>query len=122
MAAPTESDAETELRLDPVQLDYVLMPLPPGRVAFRRWRWELWHGPRLLAAGWRLNLAQAQRALRLRALRYAHRVHGLHPLRLESAIDPETAWPGGPIDLRWGELQVLLRPRDQLAAPRLATG
>ena len=28
---------------------YALYPLPPGRLPFRRWRWELWHGPTLVA-------------------------------------------------------------------------
>jgi hypothetical protein len=122
MAPTGETDAESEPRLEPVALDYVLVPLPPGRVAFHRWRWELWHGPRLLAAGWRLNVVQAQRALRLRALRYAHRVHGLHPLRLEAAVDRVPLRPGGPTAIDWGELRVVLTPRDRPALPRLATG
>ena len=36
---------------------YALYPLPPGRLPFRRWRWELWHGANLVAAGWRLARA-----------------------------------------------------------------
>lgn len=96
---------------EPIELSYVLHLLPAGRVAFRRWRWELWHGSQLLAAGWRLNAGHAQRALRMRALRYAHRLHGLHPLRLEAADQPEPAWSRGPVVIDWGELRVVLTPR-----------
>src|SRR6187431_2040273 len=46
---------------------YSLYALPPGRLPFRRWRWELWHGANLLAAGWRLSRPDAGRALRLYA-------------------------------------------------------
>ena len=70
---------------DPIELIYDLHLLAPGRLPFRRWRWELWHGPQLLAAGWRLSVLHAQRALRGHAVRYAHRLHGLHPLRPDAA-------------------------------------
>jgi hypothetical protein len=97
---------------DPIELNYVLDLLPAGRFPFRRWRWELWNGGLMLAAGWRLHPLHAQRALRLRALRYAHRVHGLHPLHLESAAtEPEPTWSGGPVTIDWGELRVVLTPR-----------
>jgi hypothetical protein len=96
---------------DPIELHYVLELLPPGRVPFRRWRWELWSGGQLLAAGWRLHPLHAQRALRIRALRHAHRRLGLHPLHLEADAAPEAAWHGGPVTIDWGELRVLLTPR-----------
>ncbi len=97
---------------DTIELHYALDLLPAGRFPFRRWRWELWSGAALLAAGWRLNPLHAQRALRVRALRYAHRVHGLHPLHLEQAADqPESRWIGGPQTIEWGELRVRLTPR-----------
>ena len=44
--------------------EYDLRLLPRGRFTFRRWRFELWHGPRLLAAGWRTSEDHAERALR----------------------------------------------------------
>jgi hypothetical protein len=44
---------------------------------FRRWKWELWHGPRLVASGWRLSRADAGRALRLHAAEFGHRLFGL---------------------------------------------
>jgi hypothetical protein len=97
---------------DPIELNYVLDLLPAGRFPFRRWRWELWNGGLLLAAGWRLNPLHAQRALRMRALRHAHRVHGLHPLHLENGTEPK--WAGGPVTIDWGELRVVLTPRAAL--------
>src|SRR3954469_13932046 len=71
-------DAATE-----PELLYALHPMPPSRGGFRRWRWELWHGPRLLATGWRMSERHAERALRTAAARFTHRVLGLHPLRPE---------------------------------------
>jgi hypothetical protein len=108
---------------EPIELNYVLDLLPAGRFPFRRWRWELWSGGLLLAAGWRLNPLHAQRALRMRALRHAHRVHGLHPLHLENGTGAEPKWAGGPVTIDWGELRVVLtrravrQPGARLAAP-----
>jgi hypothetical protein len=97
--------------IDPLELSYVLHLLPIGRIAFRRWRYELWDGSELLAAGWRLSPAQAQRALRVHAMRYAHRRHGLLPLHPSPGTLSDTAWPGRRMALEWGELRVLLTPR-----------
>jgi hypothetical protein len=107
---------------DPIELNYALDLLPAGRFPFRRWRWELWNGGQMLAAGWRTGPLHAQRALRVRALRHAHRVHGLHPLHLDLAHAPEPAWTGGRVTIDWGELRVVLTPRVLLseAAGRLA--
>jgi hypothetical protein len=58
---------------------YALHELPLGRLPLRRWRWELWHGARLEAAGWRLSERDAARALRLHASRVGHRLFGLTP-------------------------------------------
>jgi hypothetical protein len=58
---------------------YALHELPLGRLLLRRWRWELWHGARLEAAGWRLSERDAARALRLHASRVGHRLFGLTP-------------------------------------------
>lgn len=97
--------------IEPIELSYVLHLLPPGRVAFRRWRWELWHGPQLLAAGWRLHPLHAQRALRSHASRYVHGLHGVHPLRPEAARAPEKAWLGRRVAVECGDLRVVLTPR-----------
>src|SRR3954452_19273611 len=60
-----------------LEFSYSLYSLPPGRIPFGRWRWELWHGPQLVAAGWRLARADAGRALRLYAADHGHRLFGL---------------------------------------------
>jgi hypothetical protein len=60
-----------------LEFSYSLYPLPPGRLPFRRWKWELWHGPRLVASGWRLSRADAGRALRLHATDFGHQLFGL---------------------------------------------
>jgi hypothetical protein len=96
---------------EPIELSYALFLLPASHVAFRRWRWELWHGTQLLAAGWRLNVLHAQRALRVHALRYVHRLHGLHLLRPDAGHPPEVAWDGEPVAVDSGHLRVLLTPR-----------
>jgi hypothetical protein len=102
--------------LGPVDLTYELELLPAGRIPFRRWRWTLWHGGRLLAAGWRVSAPHAQRAVRVHALRYAHRLHGLHPLRVDQAGESETRWAGGPVAIDWGDLRVVLTPRAMAGA------
>jgi hypothetical protein len=126
-------DHDTSPMTEPIELSYHVHLLPPGRISFRRWRWELWHGPHLLAAGWRLSVLHAQRAVRSHALRYAHRLHGLHPLRTDAAAAlgqplradaaaPEKPWGGNAVTLAWGDLKVVLTPRPRLdAARRLAS-
>jgi hypothetical protein len=104
--------------VDPLELSYVLHPLPVNRIAFRRWRWELWHGPQLLAAGWRLNVLHAQHALRAHAVRYAHRRLGVHVLRPDAAHPAETMWGERRVAVDWGDLRVVLTPRDLLEGPR----
>lgn len=103
---------------EPLELTYALHLLPRGRIALRRWRWELWHEPHLLAAGWRLNPLHAQRALRAHAFRYVHRLHGVHPLPSQASHPAERAWGGGAAAFHWGELQVVLTPRGLLDASR----
>ncbi|HEX8975668.1 MAG TPA: hypothetical protein VF781_04065 [Solirubrobacteraceae bacterium] len=97
--------------IEPVELTYELELLPPGRTPFRRWRWSLWHGAQLLAAGWRVSAIHAQRAMRVHALRYAHRVNGLHPLRVDQALAAAPTWVRGPVAVEWGDLRVVLTPR-----------
>src|SRR3954470_11108200 len=60
-----------------LSFSYVLHELPRGRFPFRRWRFELWHGARLEAAGWRTTERDAARALRNHASRVAHAMFGL---------------------------------------------
>jgi hypothetical protein len=108
----------TRTMIEPIELTYDLQLLPRGRIAFRRWRFELWHGPRLLVGGWRLNALHAQRALREHALRYAHRVHGLHPLHPEMVPPGETNWAGQAVSVESGDLTVMLKPRALLQTSR----
>ena len=90
---------------------YALYQLPPGRLPFRRWRWELWHGSTLVAAGWRLGRADAGRALRVHAAEFGHRLFGLPaPPR-----DPRTArgdlTPGTTERVVIGSITALLVPQ-----------
>ncbi len=109
---------------EPIGLHYDLRPLPRGRVAFRRWHWELWHGATLLAAGWRLQPLQAQRTIRIHAVRYAHRINGLRVLRPDVDHPAETPWRGRAVTIEWGGMQIELTPvardpsrREPLARP-----
>jgi hypothetical protein len=105
---------------DPVELSYNLHLVPPGQVPFRRWRWELWHGPQLLAAGWRVSTLHAQRALRTHASRYAHRVNGLHVLHPDAARAPESVWHGNPVTIDYGAVRVVLTARALRDWPKAA--
>jgi hypothetical protein len=93
------------------ELHYHLEALPPGRFPFRRWRWELWYGPRLLATGWRTSERHAEHALRTAASRFAHRVLGLQPLRPEATAVPGGFRAGSPVRLDCGAVTCLLLPR-----------
>ena len=97
------------------ELHYVLDELPPGRLPFRRWRYELWHGPLLLASGWRTSERAVERALRTHASRYAHRVLGLHPLRPEATAVPGGFRAGAPARVDCGAVTCLLLPRQAQA-------
>jgi hypothetical protein len=94
-----------------LEFAYSLYPLPPGRMPFRRWRWELWHGSLLVAAGWRLGRPDAGRALRVHAAEHGHKLFGLPiPPR-----DPRTGRgdlpPGTTERLAIGPITALLVPR-----------
>jgi hypothetical protein len=75
MAYPRQAMAIVE----GLSFSYVLHELPRDRLPFRRWRFELWHGPRLEAAGWRTTERDALRALHRHASRVAHAMFGLRP-------------------------------------------
>jgi len=107
---------------DPYEFSYTFHALPPGRLGFRRWRWELWHGPALVAAGWRLTPAHAERALRTAASRMAHRllgVHALHPERTEAMTGFA---PHGAVHVDCGAVACRLVPRGLELEARAATG
>jgi hypothetical protein len=91
--------------------EYALRELPPGRVGFRRWRWELWHGAALMAAGWRLSQRDARRALRTAASRRAHELLGLTVLRPERAQALDAFAPGAVVRVDCGAVTCVLEPR-----------
>jgi hypothetical protein len=100
-----------------LQFAYALHPLPPGGFGFRRWRWELWHGATLLAAGWRASRSDSERALRSYAAKAAHAVFGLRP---PERLLPDTADAiplGATVHVESGAVRCMLVPR-HLEAPR----
>jgi hypothetical protein len=96
-------------------LTYALYVLPPGRFPFRRWRWELWHGAQLVAAGWRTSRPAAERALRNYAAEFGHRLFGLRPPPRETH-DAEPLRPGAAIRMQAGGVAFMLVPRALEAA------
>lgn len=99
-------------RVDGPEFAYALHPLPPSRVGLRRWRWELWHGASLLAAGWRLTQEHAERALCTAASRRAHAQLGLHALRPNRTNPVAGALASGaPMLLDCGAFDCVLVPR-----------
>jgi len=97
--------------IEGLQFDYALYPLPPGRLPFRRWRWELWHGANLVAAGWRLGRPDAGRALRVHAAEFGHRLFGLPvPVRDPKAGRGDLR-PGTSERLAIGPISCTLVPR-----------
>jgi len=90
---------------------YAMHELPPGRYGFRRWRWELWEGATLLAAGWRLTREHAERALRANASARSHARLGLRPLRPEQATAVGRFLSSAPVRVESGAVVCLLVPR-----------
>lgn len=109
-----------------LQFAYTLSPMKPGRIALRRWRWELWHGGRLHAAGWRLSERDAQRALRQHGTRVARAIFGLPALprtELDRGAAPEFV-PGAIVTVDAAGVSFRLVPRQLLEeqAAALASG
>ena len=96
-----------------LQFGYALHELPPGRLPFKRWRWELWHGATLVAAGWRLSRPQAGRALRISAAEFGHRLFGLPTPPRDADADAAVGdlRPGSAERLAIGPITCLLVPR-----------
>ena len=99
-----------------LQFAYALYALPPGRLPFARWRWELWHGTTMVAAGWRLSRPQAGRALRLHAAEFGHRLFGLPAPERAPHAGAGDLRPGAAARLAIGSLPCTLVPR-ALEAP-----
>jgi hypothetical protein len=106
-----------------LEFAYALYQLPPGRLPFWRWRWELWHGSNLVAAGWRLTRADAGRALRVRAAEFGHRLFGLPVPSPDARTARRDLQPGTTERLVIGPITCLLVPRalERPAAPGVIT-
>ena len=98
-----------------LSFSYVVHELPRDRLPFRRWRFELWHGARLEAAGWRTTERDALRALRKHASRVAHGMFGLRP-PADTPIAGGGFQPGATVRMLHGGIAFALVPR-QLEAP-----
>jgi hypothetical protein len=96
---------------------YAVEPLPPGRWPFHRWRWELWQGAWMLAAGWCTAPADAQRALLKAASRRVHELRGVRALRPDRARPLDALRPGRPVRVDTGAGLCLLVPLAADAAP-----
>ena len=105
------------INVDGLVFRYAIEELAPGKFPFRRWRWELWHGSTLEAAGWRVTERDASRALRFHASRVGHRLFGLR--HGETARSMPTFMPGESVRARHGAIAFTLAPL-QLEAPALA--
>ena len=97
------------------RFEYAVEALPPGRVGFRRWRWQLWHGAVLLASGWRLSPRDAERALFKAAARRAHELLGVHALRPEHAQPLAPFFPGASVRIACGAATCVIAPRRENA-------
>ena len=104
-----------------LQFSYALHVLPPGRLPFRRWRWELWHGATMIAAGWRLSRPQAARALRDHAAEFGHRLFGLPAPAHDPKVPADDIRPGAAERLAIGPITCVLVPRALDAPSAVAT-
>lgn len=93
------------------QFSYAVELVPPGRLPFHRWRWELWQGAWLLGAGWCTAPGAAQRALLRAAARRTHELRGVRALRLEPARLLDALRPGRAARVETGVGLCLLVPR-----------
>jgi hypothetical protein len=96
------------------EYSYTVEPMPPSRLG-RRWRWTLFNGERLLAAGWRLSERAALRGLRTAAARAAHEAAGLRVLRPERIWPDDGFRPGMTARLEAGAVACVLAPRELVA-------
>ncbi|HEY4279293.1 MAG TPA: hypothetical protein VGM91_13805 [Conexibacter sp.] len=98
---------------------YTIEPLPLNQLG-RRWRWQLYRGERLVAAGWHYGQRQALGALRTAASRATHERLGLAPLRPQHATTDRRFIAGATVQLTCGALRCILTPRLEHAAASAA--
>jgi len=106
--------------MDEREFEYSLEELAPGRWPFRRWRWELWQGALLLACGWRVSPADAERALRTAASRRAHELLGVRPIRPDHTRALGAFHWGTTVRVDCGAITCVLAPRRDPAAASAA--
>lgn len=104
---------------DPPVFGYTLTPLPPSALG-RRWRWQLFHGERLLAGGWQLGERRALRSLRTAASRAVHELAGVHALHPERTHVEGAFVPGSRVRVGCGALACVLAPREDAAVSATA--
>jgi hypothetical protein len=100
---------------EPPVYRYTIEVMPPSRLG-RRWRWTLFSGDRLLAAGWRLSERRAVQGLRTAAARAAHEALGLKVLRPDRTWSDSPFLPGTTVRLESGPVACVLAPRGAPAA------
>ncbi|MDO8211071.1 hypothetical protein [Conexibacter sp. CPCC 206217] len=88
---------------------YLIEPMPPTQLG-RRWRWQLYRGERMLAAGWHYGQRQALGALRTATSRATHELAGLTALRPERATTDRRFIAGATVELTCGALRCTLTP------------
>ena len=93
-----------------LSFSYVLHEMPRGRFPFRRWRFELWHGARLEAAGWRTTERDAAGALRRHGSRVGHAMFGLRAPD-GGAVPGGAFTPGAAVRVEHGAVAFALVPR-----------
>ena len=93
-----------------LEFAYSLYPLPPGRMPFRRWRWELWHGARLEGTGWRLSEHDASRAVQRHGALVGQRLLGVGAAPPPAPRDLEPFRPGATVHVRGGGVFFSLVP------------
>jgi hypothetical protein len=97
--------------IEGIRFGYQLHQLPPGRFGFRRWRFELWHGNQLQAAGWCPTRRAAERVLRRHAARVAHAMFGLQVSPAAIAAGEGEIPLGASVRVEAGAVSLLLVPR-----------
>ena len=93
------------------EFEYDLRLLPRGRFTFRRWRFELWHGAVLRAAGWRTSPREAERALGKAAAYWTHEALGVRPPRPDRARALDRFGLGATVRIDCGGVACVLTPR-----------
>jgi hypothetical protein len=97
--------------IEGIRFGYLLHPLPLGRFGFRRWRYELWHGNHLHAAGWCTSKRTAERVLRRHATRVGHAMFGLEPSPDAIAAGEGEIPLGATVRVEAGAVSLVLVPR-----------